>query len=61
MSYRNELNTKKRKAGSKEPQSKKRRKSSGSRTSEGNGGEVESNVSSGHYEHIYEPNSQHRR
>ena len=59
MSYRNELNTKK--SGSKEPQSKKRRKSSGSRTSEGNGGEVESNVSSGHYEHIYEPNSQHRR
>ena len=57
MSYRNELNTKKRKAGSKKSQSKKRRKSSGSRTSGGSGGEVESDVSSGHYE----PTSQHRR
>ena len=47
MSYRNELSSKKRKAGSKEPQARKRRKSSGSRTSkvsEGNGGEVESDV-----------------
>ena len=64
MSYRNELSSKKRKAGSKEPQARKRRKSSGSRTSkvsEGNGGEVESDVSSDHDEHIYETTSQHRR